>query len=129
MISGGNTNPNDVLIDTANSEEMMGGSHITELHTQEHKEPVTTELLNKVSNVPEVTRKHDAGQGHHNKSDPQSTKFADCKLPNCKDESFSPNTIGNGDVVEVMGKTLDMVEGFISDIVPKSSYLETPTII
>ena len=29
----GNANPIDVSIDTANSEEMMVGSHITELHT------------------------------------------------------------------------------------------------
>ena len=32
----------------------MTGSHITELHTRKHKEPVPTELLNKVSNVPEI---------------------------------------------------------------------------
>ena len=50
----GNTNPTDVSIDTVNSEEMMVGSHITEFHTHKHKEPVTTESLNKVSNVPEV---------------------------------------------------------------------------
>ena len=50
----GSTNPIDVLIDTANSEEMMAGSHITEFHTQEHKKSVTIELLNKVLNVPEV---------------------------------------------------------------------------
>ena len=51
---GGGTNPSDVSIDTTNSEEMMAGSHITELHTHEHKEPVPPELLNQVSNVPEV---------------------------------------------------------------------------
>ena len=50
----GNTNPTDVLIYTANSGEMMVGSHITEFHTHKHKEPVTTKLLNKVSNVLEV---------------------------------------------------------------------------
>ena len=50
----GITNPTGVLIDTANSEEMMVGSHITEFHTHKHEEPVTTELLNKVLNVPEV---------------------------------------------------------------------------
>ena len=33
---------------------MMVGNHITELHTQEHKEPAPTEFLNKVSNVLEV---------------------------------------------------------------------------
>ena len=61
-----NTNPTDVSIDTANSEEMMAGSHITEFHTPEQEEPVTTELLNKALNVPELTRKHGVGGGHHN---------------------------------------------------------------
>ena len=65
----GNTNPTDVLIDTANSEEMMAGSHITESHTSKQEEPVTSELLNKASNVPGLTRKHDAGGGHYNQSD------------------------------------------------------------
>ena len=37
----GNTNPTDVSIDIANSEEMMAGSHITEFHTHKHEEPVT----------------------------------------------------------------------------------------
>ena len=32
----------------------MVGSHITKLQTHKHKEPVPTELLNKISNVPEV---------------------------------------------------------------------------
>ena len=50
----GNTNSTNVSIDTANSEKMMAGSHITEFHTHKRKEPVTTELLNKISNVPEV---------------------------------------------------------------------------
>ena len=53
MISGGNTNPIDISIDTTNSEIMMTGSHITEFHTHKHEKLVTTELLNKVSNVPE----------------------------------------------------------------------------
>ena len=51
----GNTNPTDVSIDKANSEEMMTGSHITEFHTTEQEKSVTTELLNEVSNLPEVT--------------------------------------------------------------------------
>ena len=80
-------------IDTANSEEIMAGSNITKFHTHKHKEPVTTELLNKVSNTPEVTRKHDVGRGHHNRSDPQSTTSADCKLPTRKDESFSSDAV------------------------------------
>ena len=40
----GNTNLNDVSIDTANSEEMMAGSHITKFHTSKQEEPVTIEL-------------------------------------------------------------------------------------
>ena len=40
----GNTNPGDVSIDTANSKEIMVESHITELHTHKHKEPVPPEL-------------------------------------------------------------------------------------
>ena len=39
---------------------MMAGSHITKFYRSKQEEPVTTELLNKVSNVPELTRKHDA---------------------------------------------------------------------
>ena len=50
----GNTNPTDVSIDTANSKEMMAGSHTTKLHTQEHDETVPPELLNQVTNIPEV---------------------------------------------------------------------------
>ena len=54
MIFGDGTNPSDVSIDTTNSEEMMAGNYITELHTHKYKEPVPSELLNKVPNVPEV---------------------------------------------------------------------------
>ena len=50
----GNTNSTDVSIDTENGKEMMTGSHITEFHIHKHKEPVTTESLIKVLNVPEV---------------------------------------------------------------------------
>ena len=60
----GNTNPTDVSIDTANSEEMMAGSHITKFHTHEYEEPVTTELLNKVLNAPGAAGKHNIGRGH-----------------------------------------------------------------
>ena len=76
-----------------------------------------------------MTCKHGAGRIHHNQSDPQSTKSANCRLPARKDESFCCNAIGNGDLAEVKTKTLDMVEGFISHMLPKSSYLEAPTII
>ena len=47
-------------IDTANNEEMMAGSNITKFYTSEQEEPITTELLNKASNVPELTSIHDA---------------------------------------------------------------------
>jgi len=57
------------------------------------------------------------------------TKSADCKLPTRKDASFSSDAVGNGDVAEVMGKTLDMVAGVISDMLSESSYLEAPTIV
>ena len=50
-------------------------------------------------------------------------------IPTRKDASFSSNTIGNGDVAENMGKSLDMAEGFIRDMLPKSSYSEAPTIV
>ena len=101
-----NTNPTDVSIDTANSEEMMTGSHITEFYTSKQEGPVTTELLNQVLNEPEVTCKHGAGGGHHNQSDPGSAKPTDFKLNTRKDDSFSSNTVGKKDVAKVMGKTL-----------------------
>jgi len=37
-----------------------------------------------------------------------------------KDESFSSDAIGNGDVAEVIGKTLDMVAGVISEMLSDS---------
>jgi len=56
-------------------------------------------------------------------------KAADCKPSTLKDESFSSDAVGNGDVAEVMGKTLDMVAGVISDMLSESNYLEAPTIV
>ena len=50
----GNINPSDVSINTRNNKEMMAGSHITELHTNKYKEPVPSELPNKVPIVPKV---------------------------------------------------------------------------
>ena len=99
-----NINPTEVSINTANSEEMMAGSHIIEIHTSKQKELVTTELSNKVSNVPEVIRKNGDDGGHHNRSDPQSAKSTDYKLNTCKDDSISSSTAGNGDVAKVMWK-------------------------
>ena len=101
----GNTNPTDVSINTANSEEMMTGSHITEFHTSRQEEPDTTDLLNKVLDVPEETPKHGTDEGHHNQCDPQFAKSADCKLNTPKDESFSSDTLGNRDVAKVRGKS------------------------
>ena len=109
----GNTNPTDVLIDTADSEEMMTGSHITEFYTLEHEEPVTAELLNKVANVQEVTCKHGVGQEHHNQSNLQSTKSANYKLPTCKDESFPFNTIKE---METLLKLLETLLSWRKDL-------------
>ena len=67
---------------------MMTGSYITKFHTSKQEEPVTTELLNKASNVLELIRKHDAGRGHHNPSDSQSAKSTDYKLNTCKNDSY-----------------------------------------
>ena len=54
MVFWGGNNSVDVSIDTANSKEMMAGSHITELHTQKCEGPVPPELLNMVPNEPQV---------------------------------------------------------------------------
>ena len=123
----GNTNPIDVSIDTANSEEMIARSHITKFHTSKQKEPVTTELSNKASNVPGLTCKYDAGGGHHNQSNRRSAKPTDYKLNTREDGSFFFNTMKKEDVVKVMEKTLNMMEGFINGILPKSSRLQAPT--
>ena len=37
--------------------------------------------------------------------------------------------MGKEGVAKVMGKTLNMVEGFINDMLPKSSHLQAPTIV
>ena len=44
------TNPGDVSIDTANSKEIMTGSHITEQHTLQYQGLVPPELLSMTSN-------------------------------------------------------------------------------
>ena len=125
----GNTNPTDVSINTATSEEMMMRSHITEFHTSKQEEPVITELLNKASNVPGLIHKHGASGRHHNQSDGTSAKPTDYKLNTRKDGSFPPNIVGKEDVTKVMGKTHNMVEGFINDMLPKSSRLQAPTTV
>ena len=40
-----------------------------------------------------MTCKHDTGRGHHNPSNPQSTKSVDCELATGKDESFSSEAV------------------------------------
>ena len=116
-------------IDTANSDEMMAGSHITELHTSKQEESVMTELLNKALNIPGLSCKHGTSRGHPNQSDSQSANSTDYRLNTHMDGSFSSNTIGNKDVAKVIGKSLNMVEEFINDMLPKSSYLQAPTIV
>ena len=111
------------------TQEMMAGSYITKSHIFKQEESVTTELLNKTSNVPGLTRKHDAGGGYHNQSNRRSAKPIDHKLNTCEDSSFPFNTVEKEDVAKVMGKTLNMVEGFINDMLPKSTYLQAPTIV
>ena len=54
MIFGVGTNPSDVSIDTANSIEIMAGSHITEQHTLEFWESLKLELLNMIPYKPQV---------------------------------------------------------------------------
>merc|ERR1711935_1187072 len=41
-------------------------------------------------------------------------------LDTSKNESFASDAVGNGDVAEVMGKTLDMVAGVISEMLEES---------
>jgi len=45
---------------------------------------------------------------------------------NFKDESFASDAIGNGDVANLMGKTLDMVAGVISEMLSESEDREKP---
>jgi len=45
-----------------------------------------------------------------------------------KDDSFASDAVGNGDVAEVMGKTLDMVVGVISEMLSESEDLKPPYI-
>jgi len=46
---------------------------------------------------------------------------------NSKNTSFSSDAVGNGDVAEAMGKTLDMVVGVISEMLSESEVQEKPT--
>lgn len=47
---------------------------------------------------------------------------------NDKDDSFASDAVGNGDVAEAMGKTLDMVAGVISEMLSESEDLKPATI-
>ena len=123
-------------IDTANSEEKMTGSHITKFHTHEGEQPFITNLLsqenqdhNNQHNQQLMTCKHDTNRGHHNPSNPQSTTSVDYKFVTGKDESFSSEAVKNGDITEIMGETLNMVEGFINDMASKTSHTDAPTVV
>jgi len=48
------------------------------------------------------------------------------ELDNSKNDSFASDAVGNGDVAEEMGKTLDMVAGVISEMLAESEDLENP---
>ena len=85
--------------------------------------------MNKVLNAPGAACKHNISQGHHNRNDTLSTTSIDCKLDTRKDESVSSNTVKNGDVAEIMGDTLNMIEGFINDMVLETSHMEAPTMV
>ena len=52
-----NTNPAVVSVDTANSEEQMTGSHVTEFHTHEDEQPVIADLLSQ--EVQDFDNRHD----------------------------------------------------------------------
>ena len=53
----------------------------------------------------------------------------DYKLNTREDGSFFSNTVEKEDVAKVMGKTLNMVEGFINVMLPKSNCLKAPIIV
>ena len=112
-----------------NSEEKIAGSHITKFHTHKQKELVTTELLNKVSNAPGVACEHNIGQGRHNRSDTQFITSIDCKLATHKDKWFPSDAVKNGGITEIIGDTLNMVEGFINDVVLETSHMDAPIVV
>ena len=68
-----------------------------------------------------MTRKHDTGRRYNNPSNPQFTTSVDCKLATGKDESSSSEAVKNGGVTEVIGDILNMVEGFIDDMVSETN--------
>ena len=57
----GDTNPNDVSIDTENSKEIIEGGIITEQHTFKVQEHIQPELLNMTPYKPQA---YDSPQNH-----------------------------------------------------------------
>ena len=103
-------------VDTVNSEEQMAGSHITEFHTHEDKQPVVLDLLSEGSEGYDnqhdwqlMARKHDNCHAHHNPRNSQSATSVDCKLATGKDESFSSEAVKNGDITDIMDDLVTMV--------------------
>ena len=45
------------------------------------------------------------------------------------DESFFYDAVKNGDIAEIMGDTLNMVEWFINDMVLETSHMDAPTMV
>ena len=123
-------------IDTANREEKTVGSRITKFYTHEDEQLVITDLLSQENQDYDnqhyqqlMTRKHDACQGYHNPSNSQSTTSLVCKLATGKDESFSSEGVKNRGIAEIMGETLNMVEGFINDMVSETSQINASTVV
>ena len=93
ILSGKNTNPTDVLVDTVNSEEQMTGSHITKFHTPKDEQFVLAELLSQVDQNFDnqhdqqfMAPKNDTDHEHHNPSNPPFIQSVDCKLVTHEDE-------------------------------------------
>ena len=82
----GNTNPGDVSIDTANSEEMMARSHMTEQHTCEYQGPDRPELLHVASKEP---KSHNSSHNYQLDSSKKS------KYSNILSNGISTNEITN----------------------------------
>ena len=72
----GITNPGDVSLDTANSEEMMAGSHITKQLTCKYQGPDQLELLEMASKEPKL---HDLSHNYQLDSSKKS-KYSDILL-------------------------------------------------
>ena len=113
-----------MFIDTANSEEMMAGSHITEFHTHKDEQPVIADLL--IQEDQDYDHEHDTDRGHHNPSNPQSNTSVDYKLPTDKDESFSPEAMKNGDITDIMDElaTTKRPTNPFGSLIPESTVIK-----